>query len=180
MFIKERDIMKYRILLVIITVMFVYLFISLIGSYDDVTDFVPFLQPILDGRAYVSAYDFFFVLSILVIRIFWLYFGIHLMTSVHGIRRMVSNLRPQDIAVLIGAGIAVYVFVCPFLYQIFLEPISALKDAPDPIRRAGIVFLFLLWFLAVGIISRRGQAISGSANFSLQQGGQQMPAPPIY
>lgn len=172
--------MKCRILLIIITTIFAYLFLELIQSHDDFSDFIPFLEPIMDGRAYVSAYDFFFVLSILATRIFWLYFGIHLMTSVQGIRRMASNLQLQDIAVLIGAGIAVYVFVCPFFGQIFLEPILALKDSPDPIRRATMIFLFLVWLLVVVLITKRGQSTSSSANFSVNQGGQQMPVPPIY
>jgi len=171
--------MRQKIFLTIVTALFAYIFLLLIQPCDSFADFVPFLELVLSRRIYVSAYDLFFVLSGLLFYVLFRYFNINLMTSAQKIRSLVSGTRLPDIAILAGIGIAVYLFASPFLCEVFSEPISAIQDATDSIRRTAIVFVFMMWLLAIGFLSKRSSSGYSSANPPAYQGGFQIPPPPV-
>ena len=162
-------------------VLFAELAVLLRQASDRLIDFIPFIQVIQSGRFYISAYDTFFVMVVVVFRIVYRYNGINLSVLKHGFQVMGSNRKPQDLAAYIGAGIAAHIIATAFLMRMFAEPLAALSESPDAIRRIAMISLFSLMWLATGFLSKRASSGSHSlptppmpTNFQ----GMQMPPPP--
>jgi len=67
---------------------------------------------------------------------------------------MLSINKLPDLAVIVGAGIVMHMFVNPFLVELFSAPLSDLVNAPDSIRHVVMASLPFWWLMVVGIINK--------------------------
>jgi len=169
--------MKNKIITVIITVPFIELFLNLLQRSDGVTDFIPFFHVIQGGRFHVSAYDFFIMLSIFALTIFYRFFHTTPKACIQEIQSILSGMQALDIAMCAGIGVAMHMFICPLLYNFFSDPINVLSNAHDAIRHTVMVTLPFLWLLSVQIANEHLPG-TRSQSMSSNQYGLQMSPPP--
>lgn len=168
--------MKNKIITVIITVPFIELFLTLLQNSDGITDFIPFFHVIQGGRFHVSAYDFFLMLSIFALTIFYRFLHTTPKACIQEVQTILSNMQALDIAICAGVGVAMHMFVCPFLYSLFSEPINVLSNADDAIRRTAMLAFPFYWLLSIRIVNKSITAQLYSRPSNPQ--GFQMPSPP--
>jgi len=168
--------MKNKIITVIITVPFIELFLTLLQNSDGVTDFIPFFHVIQGGRFHVSAYDFFIMLSIFALIIFYRFLNTTPKACIQEIQSILSNMQALEIAICAGVGVVIHMFVCPLLYNLFSDPITVLSNSHDAIRHTAIVALPFLWLL--GIKSANKNLTTQYPVMPSNQYGLQMSPPP--
>ncbi len=154
--------MKPKIITFALIVLFVNLFFSLISSHDRLEHFIPFIKIFSSGRFEIDAYSFFLIITVLLFRLIFISCGVRINSSTIGsIPQIFKNMRMLEFGVLVGAGILMQIFLYPLLYQICIEPISDIRNAPDSLRRIILVMLPLLFIL---LINKGGSGVLNSRN----------------
>jgi len=172
--------MNKKILTIILSVLFVDLFLYLWLRPDYLLEFVPFIQFI--GEAYyISAYDCFFIVSAVIIYNLYRQYNVspkivlrELFSIIRGLTKLTS-----DTALQIGAGVAMHFYGSPFLRRIFLDLLNNLRESPDSIRHVILVSIPFWWFLSIGLVNKYGSKNSLPPNQGMGgHQGMQMPSPP--
>jgi len=146
--------LKNKVLIVASAVLSVELFMFFVNGSDHYADFIPLIRILTSGRFYLSAYDVFFLISVVIFCVLYRYFSIHPKTLMQQVRGMLSINKLPDLAVIVGAGIVMHMFVNPFLVELFSAPLSDLVNAPDSIRHVVMASLPFWWLMVVGIINK--------------------------
>ncbi|MCK5707051.1 MAG: hypothetical protein KAI43_05310 [Candidatus Aureabacteria bacterium] len=165
--------MLNKIISICTTVVFTDIFLNLIQN-DNISEFIPFLNSISRRHFHISAYDFFLVITILILRILYIHFGIN--RSVFRIlSNLISHLKLIEIIILIVSCILTHFFIWPFIYQIFSEPINSIYSSPDSIKKTVIMALPFIWLLIITLINK-----GNSYSYNAQPPTQAMPTPPTW
>jgi len=167
--------MAKKIITVLVTVLFVGLFMHLFQS-DNYLSFIPLIYLLKSGDLYIRAYDFFFVVSGAIIFGMYKLYGIYPKALLKEIGGWFRNLQAWEMIIMAGSGAATYFYANPFLLRLFDDPISALSGAPDPIRLVVMVSLPFWWLLIIGLISKSN--LSQPIQSMPSNQGMQMPQAP--
>lgn len=166
--------LKPKIIAAVITVLFVNVFLALVSSSDSFDDFIPLVNTISHRKLLIDAYDFFFVIAVLLMRPMFKCFGV----TFSGLKRILSivyPLKPLDIAILVVIGVLTHFCVWPFIYEIFLSPLSAIRNSPDSIRKVVLIVLALFWVLVLALLNFGTRVVGNKPSSSPVQ---TLPSPP--
>ncbi len=153
---------KTRILAVVTTVFTFNLFLVLLQWTDHIIDFIPFVEMYERKSFKIQPYDLFIGITLFLFRILYRKYGINF-SVIKSIPSLFHSMTATDLAILIGAGFATYLFICPYLFQIIAEPILSLtKYTIDSIRHA---FMVALIFGLIFILSMLSKNVSNGVHY---------------
>ena len=95
-----------KFLPVCITVLFINLCLSLFQSTDSIFGFIPFMRVISTGYLRITSYEFFLVLSVLLLHVLYVHYGINIYIIKKAIRSM-CHLEFKSILLSIAAVVIV-------------------------------------------------------------------------
>lgn len=150
-------------LLIGITTTIIFNLFILIYQNDNIREFIPLSETLRYGN--IATYDFFITITVLIYWVIYRYFGI----SRSALRQIIASFRYTkliEIACIAGGVFVAYFFISPFLYGIFRDPINAIRNSNDAIRKAIIFQLPLLWIFLIYIISTRFSSFNPGGNIS--------------
>lgn len=153
----KEPFMKKNVLAVVITVIFINLIITILDRSFTIREFIPFYNIIVNRALAVDAYDIFLAISILFLRSLYAYHGINHQTLA-SLRYLIYPRDLKDTIIMAVAGLITHFCIYPWLIQTLAEPITALTNSPDPIRKVIIINLPLLWLLVVSLINKRAHS----------------------
>lgn len=146
--------MKKNVFAVVLTVLFVNLIITLLDRSYTIREFIPFYNLIMSRRLIIDPFDIFLIISILFLRTIYAYHSIDHKTLA-SLRYLLYPRNLKDVALMAVAGCLTHFCIYPWLSQVLTEPITAMVNSPDPIRKVIIIDLPMIWLLVISLINKK-------------------------
>ena len=167
--------MWVRPLTVVLTVLFVNLGWA-VFQHDGYAGFIPLVASFNSGQ--VVAYDFFLVIAVLLLRLVVSRLGVSLSTVRNAVLMFFDKYDLVETILIAIAGMVTQFFLVPLVLAVLADPIGAVNQSHDGIRRVIVIVLPVLWMIAVSLVLKGGGRRMFRSSPPVQSQGTNLPVMP--
>ena len=167
--------MWIRPVIIILSVLFINLGLAVFQN-DGYAAFIPLVSS-LNNRQIV-AYDFFLVIAVLLLRLVASRLGISLSTVRNALLLFFDKYDLVEIILIAIAGIGTQLFLAPLVLAVLSDPINAVNQCPDSIRRVAVMALPVLWMISLSFLLKGGGRRMYKSSPPVQSQSVSLPAMP--